>query len=318
MYSNDDDTVIYDGPMAVMVNRLSASASEIFAGAMQDYGRALVLGGQTFGKGTVQTMIPLNRGQLKLTAAKFYRVSGQSTQNQGVIPDIAFPSLFDQDAIGESSLDGAMPWDVIDAARYHPFSELSPYIFDLQTSHIERTKNDPHFIYYRALMEKAEERSGRTQLSLNETLRREEKEQDDSWRLQLENTLRAATGKPIAASLAELEELEEAEAEALENDDKDSQLTGAHDTTAAASGSAEKTLDLADADSTPLDANTEESESASSEPESYVIEEIGEDPMLREAGRIVTDLIKLTNGSPIKTPLTAEATFGPLDAPLSR
>ena len=318
VYSNDDDTVIYDGPMAVMVNRLSASASEIFAGAMQDYGRALVLGGQTFGKGTVQTMIPLNRGQLKLTAAKFYRVSGQSTQNQGVIPDIAFPSLFDQDAIGESSLDGAMPWDVIDAARYHPFSELSPYIFDLQTSHIERTKNDPHFIYYRALMEKAEERSGRTQLSLNETLRREEKEQDDSWRLELENTLRAATGKPIAASLDELEELEEAEAEALENDDTDSPLTGAHDTTAAASDSAEKTLDLADADSNALDADTKESESASSEPGSYVIEEIGEDPMLREAGRIVTDLIKLTNGSPIKTPLTAKATFTPLDASLSR
>ena len=172
VYSNDDDAVIYDGPMAVMVNRLSASASEIFAGAMQDYGRALVLGGQTFGKGTVQTMIPLNRGQLKLTAAKFYRVSGQSTQNQGVIPDIAFPSLFDQDAIGESSLDGAMPWDVIDAARYHPLGELSPYIFDLQTSHIERTKNDPHFIYYRALMEKAEERSGRIQLSLNNPARR--------------------------------------------------------------------------------------------------------------------------------------------------
>ena len=175
IYSNDDDSVIYDGPMAVMVNRLSASASEIFAGAMQDYGRALVLGGQTFGKGTVQTMIPLNRGQLKLTAAKFYRVSGQSTQNQGVIPDIEFPSLFDQDAIGESSLDGAMPWDVIDAARYHPFSELSPYIFDLQTRHLHRTKNDPHFNYYRALMRKAEERSGRTHLSLNETVRRDEK-----------------------------------------------------------------------------------------------------------------------------------------------
>ena len=76
-----------------------------------------------------------------------------------MIPDIAFPSLFDQDAIGEL-LDGAMPWDVIDAVQYHPLGELSPYIFDLQTSHIERTKNDPHFIYYRALMEKAEERQG--------------------------------------------------------------------------------------------------------------------------------------------------------------
>ena len=93
--------------MAVLVNRLSASASEIFAGAMQDYGRALILGGQTFGKGTVQTMIPLNRGQLKLTAAKFYRISGQSTQHQGVIPDIDFPSLFDKETIGESTLEGA-------------------------------------------------------------------------------------------------------------------------------------------------------------------------------------------------------------------
>ena len=167
-------------------------------------------------------------------------------------------------------------------------------------------------------MEKAEERSGRIQLSLNETLRREEKKQEDSWRLELENTLRAATGKATAASLDELEELEEAEAAALENDDKDSQLTGAHDTTAAASDSAEKTLDLADADSNPLDADTKESESASSEPGNYVIEEIGEDPMLREAGRIVADLIKLTNGSPIKTPLTAKATLTPLDASPSR
>jgi len=295
VYSNNDDAVIYDGPMAVMVNRLSASASEIFAGAMQDYGRALVLGGQTFGKGTVQTMIPLNRGQLKLTAAKFYRISGQSTQNQGVIPDIEFPSLFDKDAIGESTLDGAMPWDVIDAARYHPFSELSPYIFDLQTRHIERTKSNPHFNYYRALMLKAEERSGRTHLSLNEAQRRKEKEQDDLWRLELENTLRAATGKVVAATLDELEELEEAEAEALENPEQ----------TSPTEGSPDDTLDLAEAD---------DSKSMDAETDSGAIEEIGEDPMLREAGRIVGDLIELSNDAPIRTPLTAKAHFVRPDA----
>jgi carboxyl-terminal processing protease len=295
VYSNNDDAVIYDGPMAVMVNRLSASASEIFAGAMQDYGRALVLGGQTFGKGTVQTMIPLNRGQLKLTAAKFYRISGQSTQNQGVIPDIEFPSLFDKDAIGESTLDGAMPWDVIDAARYHPFSELSPYIFDLQTRHIERTKSNPHFNYYRALMLKAEERSGRTHLSLNEAQRRKEKEQDDLWRLELENTLRAATGKVVAATLDELEELEEAEAEALENPEQ----------TSPTEASPDDTLDLAEAD---------DSKSMDAETDSGAIEEIGEDPMLREAGRIVGDLIELSNDAPIRTPLTAKAHFVRPDA----
>ena len=218
IYRNDDNNVIYSGPMAVLVNRLSASASEIFAGAMQDYGRALVVGSQTFGKGTVQTMIPLNRGQLKLTAAKFYRVSGQSTQHQGVIPDIDFPSLFDKENIGESTLDGAMPWDVIDAARYAPYSELSAHVRDLQAHHLARTGDDPHFNYYRALMAKAEEKSGRTSFSLNEGQRRQEKQQDDAWRLELENTLRAATGKPVAKTLDELEELQEAEEDALDAD----------------------------------------------------------------------------------------------------
>ena len=297
VYSNNDDSVIYDGPMAVMVNRLSASASEIFAGAMQDYGRALVLGGQTFGKGTVQTMIPLNRGQLKLTAAKFYRVSGQSTQNQGVIPDIEFPSLFDEEAIGESTLDGAMPWDVIDAARYQPFNELSPYIFDLQTRHMERTKNDPHFNYYRALMRKAEERSGRTHLSLNEELRRAEKAEDDMWRLELENTLRVATGKAVAATLDELEAFEEAEAEALES---------AEAPAAAATTPEQEPTDNAAEQSAGV-ADTDFSQTTEPAEKSQAIEEIGDDPMLREAGRIVSDLITLSNGMPIETPLTAQA-----------
>ena len=108
-----DPKEVYQGPIAVLINRLSASASEIFAGAMQDYQRALVIGGQSFGKGTVQTIQPLNHGQLKLTIAKFYRVSGQSTQNRGVIPDISFPSLFDPKEIGESSLPNALPYTEI-------------------------------------------------------------------------------------------------------------------------------------------------------------------------------------------------------------
>jgi carboxyl-terminal processing protease len=292
IYSNDDDDVIYSGPMAVLVNRLSASASEIFAGAMQDYGRALVVGGQTFGKGTVQTMIPLNRGQLKLTAAKFYRVSGQSTQHQGVIPDIDFPSLFDKENIGESTLDGAMPWDVIDAARYAPFGELSAYVADLQAGHLARTANDPHFNYYRALMVKAAEKSERTFLSLNESKRREEKQQDDAWRLELENTLRAATGKVVAKTLDELEELQEAEADALDGD------------TTPAIEAKEEDQEVVIGDGEMQDAE----EIAVSDD----IEEIGEDPMLRETGRIVNDLIDLLNGdSPRLTPsqpMTAKTT----------
>ena len=293
IYRNDDNTVIYGGPMAVLVNRLSASASEIFAGAMQDYGRALVLGGQTFGKGTVQTMIPLNRGQLKLTAAKFYRVSGQSTQHQGVIPDIDFPSLFDKEAIGESTLDGAMPWDVIDAVGYAPYSELTPYLATLQQRHVERAGDDPHFKYYRALMTRAEEKSGRTHLSLNEAARRDEKMQDDAWRLAVENTLRTATGKPVAATLDELEEMQEAE----ELRDKTNE-----DTLATSSTSDDPITGAGQLDVTPEDLNSPETADASD-----VIEEIGDDPMLREAGRVLNDLIGLMRGPLPEQTLTAEA-----------
>ncbi|MFU8815267.1 MAG: S41 family peptidase, partial [Pseudomonadales bacterium] len=116
IYADTDDNVAWDGPLAVLVNRLSASASEIFAGAIQDYGRGVIIGSQTYGKGTVQTLIPLNRGQLKVTAAKFYRISGQSTQHQGVIPDIEFPEMYDVERIGESALGDAMPWDMIQPA----------------------------------------------------------------------------------------------------------------------------------------------------------------------------------------------------------
>ncbi len=115
---DDSDEVVYSGPLAVLVNRLSASASEIFAGAIQDYHRGLIIGTQTFGKGTVQALQQLEQGQIKLTHAKFYRVSGGSTQNRGVLPDIDFPAIYDKDEIGESSLPEALPWDEISNADY--------------------------------------------------------------------------------------------------------------------------------------------------------------------------------------------------------
>ncbi|MGB0360710.1 MAG: carboxy terminal-processing peptidase, partial [Endozoicomonas sp.] len=137
-----DATQLYDGPMVVMIDRLSASASEIFAGAMQDYGRALIVGSQSYGKGTVQSIQPLNHGQLKLTLAKFYRVSGQSTQNRGVIPDLTFPSLYDGRDIGEDTLPDALPWDIISSASFLPYANFGPYLPELERHHEVRTRNN--------------------------------------------------------------------------------------------------------------------------------------------------------------------------------
>ncbi len=218
IFSDNDDDLVWDGPLAVMVNRLSASASEIFAGAIQDYGRGIVIGSQTFGKGTVQTLIPLNRGQLKVTAAKFYRVSGQSTQHQGVIPDIEFPEIFDIHRIGESSLDDAMPWDVIQPAVDSIDNAVQPLLADLRARHGERVAVNPEFTYLRALAAKNREQADRTRLSLNEATRRAESDADDQWRLDLENTLRTARGEPELASLDELDEFDP-DGETSPNDD---------------------------------------------------------------------------------------------------
>ena len=180
LFNDEDGQVAWEGPLAVLVNRLSASASEIFAGAIQDYQRGLVLGGQTFGKGTVQTLIPLNRGQLKMTQAKFYRVSGQSTQHQGVIPDIEYPEVYDRDEIGESTLDDALPWDVIRPTRYRRGPNLAPLLALLEDRHETRVETDPDFAYLEAMVERARARSARNRLSLNEVQRRLEREEDET------------------------------------------------------------------------------------------------------------------------------------------
>ncbi len=147
LYGDSEAGTVYDGPLTVLVNRLSASASEIFAGAIQDYGRGIVVGASTFGKGTVQTLNELSHGQIKLTRAKFYRISGDSTQNRGVEPDITFPSLIDPERIGESSLDNALAWDTVQNAQYRRYGEPERVLPTLITRHEERAKENPNFRY---------------------------------------------------------------------------------------------------------------------------------------------------------------------------
>ncbi|NIP15135.1 MAG: tail-specific protease [Pseudomonadales bacterium] len=208
VYSDDDNRAVWDGPLAVLVNRLSASASEIFAGAIQDYERGIIIGSQTFGKGTVQTLVPLNRGQLKITAAKFYRVSGQSTQHQGIIPDIEFPEIYDAERIGESALDDAMPWDMIQPAVYPRSHHIQPILAELNSKHDERAADDPDFQYFEALAQRSRENNRRTHISLNEKEREQQKKDEDNWRLDLENQLRLAKGEEPLASLDDLDDVE--------------------------------------------------------------------------------------------------------------
>ncbi|MBF0573887.1 MAG: carboxy terminal-processing peptidase, partial [Desulfamplus sp.] len=144
-----DPSIAYNGPLIVMVNRMSASASEIFAGAIQDYNRGIVVGTQTFGKGTVQALQPIDDGQLKLTNAKFYRVSGESTQHRGVVPDIDLPSIYNSAETGESSLEGALPWDKSEQASYIPYPEtnIKQILSQLKEKHLKRVDTNPDFRY---------------------------------------------------------------------------------------------------------------------------------------------------------------------------
>ena len=221
VHSDKREGVEWDGPLAVLVNRLSASASEIFAGAVKDYERGIVTGSRTFGKGTVQTLFPLNRGQLKVTQAKYYLPSGQSTQNQGVAPDIAFPETYDADRIGESALEDALPWDMAAPASFRKADEVSPFLAALTEKHRARAADDPDFEYLRALAERNLAERSRTHISLNRTTREGEKAEYERWRLDLENALLAAKGEDPIESIDDLdaipEEADEEEPDPLED-----------------------------------------------------------------------------------------------------
>lgn len=199
--ADQDPSVLYDGPLVVLTNRLSASASEIFAGAIQDYGRGLIVGSQTFGKGTVQTLIPLFRGQMKVTNAKFYRVSGESTQHRGVIPDIQYPEIYDIEKIGESALEEALPWDKIDASKYKPQHSLSSVIPSLEKAHLKRIKDNPDFEYLNEQVEFLKELRNDTSISLNIDTREKERLDTEARRLALENKRRKAKGLKLLDKL---------------------------------------------------------------------------------------------------------------------
>jgi len=213
---DSDPEVVYDGPLAVLVNRLSASASEIFAGAIQDYQRGLVLGSQTFGKGTVQELVGLGEGQMKITRAKFYRISGESTQHKGVTPDIAFPDLYDtSDDIGESALPTALPWDTIEPNYYRPYADLKSVIPTLTSRPEERLANDPDFSFIEAQIERALENKEKNQLTLNEAKLIAERDEGDQWRLNVTNARRVAKGEEPFESVDAMNQADEEDEDAV-------------------------------------------------------------------------------------------------------
>lgn len=256
-FGDNDPEVVYDGPLAVLVNRTSASASEIFAGAIQDYQRGLVLGGQTFGKGTVQEIIPMEYGQVKLTRSKFYRISGASTQHRGVLPDLYFPDIYDAyEDIGESSMDGALPWDTVRPVEYRPYHSIQAMLPELKALHDERVQNSPDFIYLLDQIERTRDMREKNTLSLNEAVVKAEREAERRAEFDAENARRLAKGLPLREWVAD-EFLDEEEQSAI---------AAAND-----------------------DVQSSESEADSAEEEE--IEEV--DPFLLESGRVLADFMTL-------------------------
>ena len=200
----------------MLVDRYSASASEIFAAAIQDYARGVIIGQQTFGKGTVQNLYSLDQylrgegdkgfGQLTLTIGKYYRVTGESTQHRGVDPDIELPSHINAELIGESVRDNALPWDTIPTARFRAGKPLDGTIATLTSSHQKRSKDDPNYRYQVDMIEAAEEITARKTVSLSMEARRQEREDELQRRLERENERRAALGLEALASLDDIED----------------------------------------------------------------------------------------------------------------
>jgi carboxyl-terminal processing protease len=208
--------VAYSGPLAVLVDRYSASASEIFSAAIQDYARGVIVGQQTFGKGTVQNLYSLDQyirseddegfGQLTLTIGKYYRVTGESTQHRGVDPDIALPSHINAELIGESVQDSALPWDTVQTTRFRAGKPIGGMIESLTASYVERSKDDPNFQFQLETIKAAEEIRAKTTISLNMKVRRIEYEQDLQRRMDLENGRRAALKLEPIESLDDIED----------------------------------------------------------------------------------------------------------------
>ena len=208
--------VAYNGPLAVLVDRFSASASEIFAAAIEDYARGEIVGQQTFDKATVQNLYSLDLylrtedekgfGQLTLTIGKYYRVTGESTQHRGVDPDIALPSGIDAQLVGESVRDSALPWDTVQTTRFRRGKPLDSTIESLTSSYTQRAKDDPNFQYQMDVIRAAEEMRSQKTVSLNIDERRAERRRDLERRLKRENDRRTALNLEPVETLDDIDE----------------------------------------------------------------------------------------------------------------
>ena len=207
---DDDPSILWDGPMAVLIDRFSASASEIFAAAIQDYGRGIIIGTQSYGKGTVQNSIDLDQmmgegaskvigntnkfGQINLTIAKFYRINGSSTQHKGVSPDISFPMVFPADKYGESAEPAALPWDEIKRSNYKTLANIAPIKRVLIEKHDKRMKGNKDFEYLLADIKELKMRDAETSATLNEVIAKKERDEKEAESLARDNEKRIARG----------------------------------------------------------------------------------------------------------------------------
>ncbi len=202
---------VWDKPMLVLVNRYSASASEIVAGAIQDYKRGFVVGQRTFGKGTVQSLESLSEGQIKITESKYYRINGMSTQNKGVIPDIELPVTWDIESVGESSYPTAMEWDVIRPYRHKKF-KINPDLIEKVISNYEfRLSEEPNLNYLKKVRDRYDLNKNKKKLSLNLEDRKTQKELRKDWLLSIENERRLKVGLEEFISYKEMEDFKESE-----------------------------------------------------------------------------------------------------------
>jgi carboxyl-terminal processing protease len=220
---SEEDTnagMAWDGPLAVLVNRGSASASEIFAAAIQDYGRGLIIGEPTFGKGTVQNLVDLDQvaqnekpelGELKMTIAQFFRINGGTTQLRGVTPDIAFPDSGDAKEFGESSYDNALPWTSITPAKYAAVADLRPLLPMLSSRHDVRVGKSREWQYLTEDLAEIRKAREQTTISLNEQTRRRERDDQEARRKARETEILATTSLPPTGKTPDVASLSKAD-----------------------------------------------------------------------------------------------------------
>ena len=203
-YGSSRAVQVWSKPMLVLVNRYSASASEIVAGAIQDYRRGIIVGQRTFGKGTVQSLENLSEGQVKITESKYYRVNGMSTQNKGVLPDIQLPVTWDINSVGESSYPTAMEWDVIRTYRHNKFNIDSNLFNEVVANYEYRLNEEPNLNYLKKVRDRYDLNKNKRKLSLNLNERKIQKELRKDWLLQIENERRQKVGLAIYSSYEEM------------------------------------------------------------------------------------------------------------------